>query len=152
MRPLKFIFPLVMLLTMSTETSAECFVTATDVQFALYDIFAPTPTDSTGTITVACNETPPPVVMISIGPSSVSGGFNPRRMRHASAADVLDYNIFIKPNMLTIWGDGTAGTDVVLRHVNRNVPKVETVYVRIPPNQDVAPGDYTDTLTVTITW
>lgn len=152
MRVWKLIFPIVCVLAMSAETSADCFVTATDVQFATYDVFAAIPTDSTGTITVSCNETPPPAVIISIGPSAVSGGFNPRRMRNSSASDVLDYNIFTKPNMLTIWGDGTSGTDVVLRRVNRNVPKVETVYVRIPPSQDVAPGSYTDTLTVTITW
>ena len=101
---------------------------------------------------MACDRNPPTDVTISIGPSPTSGGFQPRQMRHASQADRMNYNLFTSPSMVTVWGDGSAGTStVLLRKVNRNRPATATIYGRISPGQNVSVGGYTDTLTVTIT-
>lgn len=131
---------------------AACHVSATPVAFGSYDVFSSVPLDSTGTISVSCDEVPPADVTVAIGPSS-AGGFLPRRMRSASGG-TLDYNLFTSPSMSTVWGDGTAGTStVLLRNVKRNKPPVvSTIYGRVPARQDVAAGSYSDTLTVTITW
>jgi spore coat protein U-like protein len=54
--------------------------------------------------------------------------------------------------MVTVWGDGSAGTStVLLRKVNRNRPVTTTIYGRIPPGQNVSVGTYSDAVTVTIT-
>jgi spore coat protein U-like protein len=54
--------------------------------------------------------------------------------------------------MVTVWGDGSAGTSTVpLRKVNRNRPATTTIYGRIPPGQNVSVGAYSDSVTVTIT-
>jgi len=133
---------------------AACNVSATGVAFGRYDVFSPVPLDATGSVTVWCDEVPPPDVVVAIGPSAVSRGFNPRRMRNAAGPDTLAYNLFTTAAMSTVWGDGTAGTStVVLRRVRRNRPPVTAVvYGRIPPMQDVSAGSYSDTITVTITW
>jgi len=134
------------------QVHALCGVSATNVDFGDYDVFSPTPTDSTGSITVTCDETPPPTVTILLSPSANSGGFNPRQMKDMAGTDLLNYNIYTKSNMSTIWGDGTAATDVVSKKVNRNNPWVATMYCRIPAGQNIPAGPYMDNLTITIMW
>lgn len=131
---------------------AACNVSATGVNFGPYDAAAPTPRDSTGTVTVSCDQNPPTDIAIAIGVSGTSGVFIPRMMRNAARPDRLNYNLFTTPSRSTVWGDGTAGTSTVfLRNVNRNRPQTATIYGRIPAGQDVAVGSYSDTLIVTIT-
>lgn len=145
---------LLLLLLAADRTHAACNVNATGVNFGAYDVFSPVPLDSTGTVSVSCDELPPPDPVISIGPSGITGGFYPRRMRHSSGSGALDYNLFSDPSMTAVWGDGTAGTSTVqLRNVKRQKPpEVVTIYGRIPPGQNVSTGAYSDTLTVTIIW
>lgn len=136
------------------ETYAACNVTSTNINFGNYDVFLTTPRDATGSITVSCDESPPPNVIISIGPSPNSGGFNPRKMRHSSRPDLLNYNLFTTSSMNVVWGDGTSGTSTVtLKNVKKTEPpRVTTVYGRIPAGQDVSAGTYSETLTVIIMW
>ena len=139
-------------LFLAGEAGAACTVTATGVNFGAYDVFVATPRDSTGTVTVACDQSPPPDVVIAIGPSGTSGAFIPRQMRSASSSDRLNYNLFVNAGRSTVWGDGAAGTStVLLKNVTKNRPVVTTIYGRIPPGQDVSVGSYSDSLTVTIT-
>ncbi len=133
--------------------NAACNVTATGINFGGYDVFATAPLDSTGSVTVTCDDVPPanPVIAISAG---AAGTFLPRRMRHASLPDVLNYNVFTSPAMAAVWGDGTGGTATVAAgRVPRNrPPRPVTIYARIPAGQNVSAGTYSDTLVVTITW
>jgi spore coat protein U-like protein len=127
-------------------------VSATGVNFGAYDVFVTTPLDSTGTVTVACDQSPPPDVVVSFGPSGTSGAFIPRQMRSASSSDRLNYNLFVNAGRSTVWGDGAAGTSTVfLKNVTKNRPVVTTIYGRIPAGQDISVGSYTDSITVTIT-
>ena len=84
----------------------------------------------------------------------VSGGFNPRALGHSSRPDRLNYNLFVDPGMSVAWGDGTAGTSTVTlpKVKKKQPPRVTTIYGRIPARQDVSVGNYSDRLTVTITW
>jgi len=134
------------------EAGAACSVSATGVNFGAYDVFVTAPLDSTGTVTVTCDQAPPVDVTIAIGPSGTSGGFVPRQMRSASSPDRLNYNLFVNAGRSTVWGNGSAGTSTVfLNNVRRNRPVVTTIYGRIPAGQDVSVGSYSDSLTVTIT-
>jgi spore coat protein U-like protein len=127
-------------------------VSATGVNFGAYDVFVTTPLDSTGTVTVTCDQAPPADIVVAIGPSGTSGGFIPRQMRSASSPDRLNYNLFVNAGRSTVWGDGAAGTSTVfLKNVKKNRPAVTTIYGRIPAGQDVSVGSYSDSLTVTIT-
>jgi len=141
-----------LLLLFWNPAHAACRVTTTSLDFAAYDVFATPPRDATGTVTVSCDQSPPPDVLISVGPSPTSGGFHPRQMRQAPGADRLNYNLFTNAGMSAIWGDGSSGTSTVfLKNVKKNRPTVTTIYGRIPPGQDVSVGIYSDILTVTIT-
>jgi spore coat protein U-like protein len=141
-------------LVLCAESHASCTVSTTNVNFGTYDVFAANPADSTGSITVACDEAPPPDMLIAIGPSGYSGVINPRQMKNGAGPDRLDYNLFTTASMSVIWGDGTAGSSTVLvAKVKKNQPpRVLTLYGRIPPGQNVSAGSYGDSLTVTIDW
>lgn len=134
------------------KAEAACNVATTNISFGTYDVFSNSPRDSTGTISVDCDEAPPPVVVIRIGPSFGSGGFNPRQMRHTTRSDRLNYNLFIDSSRSVIWGDGTGGTSTVADKVTKNKTWVSTLYGRIPAGQDVSAGTYSETVSVTITW
>ena len=139
-------------LILGSSAHAACRVTTTGINFGAYDVFAAVPSDTAGTVTVACDRNPPTDVTISIGASPTSGGFNPRQMRGTSGTDRLNYNLYTSSSMSTVWGDGSAGTStVLLRKVNRNRPETATIYGRIPPGQNVSVGAYFDSVTVTIT-
>lgn len=130
---------------------AACTVSTTGLAFGPYDVFAPVPLDTTGTVTVSCDRNPHAAITVSIGPSTVSGGFRPRQMRHVVLPDRLNYNLFTSPSLGTVWGDGSAGTStVVLRRIRGRRPVVTTIFGRIPPGQNVSVGAYSDALTVTI--
>lgn len=147
----KFLAVLLCLL-LAGEAGAACSVSATGVNFGAYDVFVTTPLDSTGTVTVTCDQAPPADIVVAIGPSGTSGGFIPRQMRSASSPDRLNYNLFVNAGRSTVWGDGAAGTSTVfLKNVKKNRPAVTTIYGRIPAGQDVSVGSYSDSLTVTIT-
>jgi spore coat protein U-like protein len=75
--------------------------------------------------------------------------YTPRRL--ASGANTLNYNIFTTAGYATIWGDGTGGTATVSNAGGTWLVTL-TGYGRIPVNQYVAAGSYTDTITVTVTY
>jgi spore coat protein U-like protein len=128
----------------------RCWVTITSVNFGSYDIFSTTPTDSTGAVSVYCNQEN--LITASIGPSATSGSFNPRQMRLSTGTDLMDYNLYRDTSRTQIWGDGTGGTFMVSGAVARKGTANYTVYGRIPAGQDISAGLYMETLTVTLTW
>jgi spore coat protein U-like protein len=121
------------------------------INFGNYDVFSTIPVDSTGSIQIFCDQTQPHVV-ISIGPSQNSGGFNPRKMKNSSFSDFLSYNLYSDAGRTVTWGDGTGGTSTVTQKAFKNTPLVVTIFGRIPAGQDVYVGSYSETVTVTIIW
>lgn len=127
-----------------------CTGTTTSVNFGNYDVFQTAQTTSTGTITITCTQTVNPAT-INIGPSANSGVFIPRQMIKAGGPDLLNYNLFIDPSYLTVWGDGTQGTSSWIGKIQqKNFSYNIAVYGSVPAGQDVYPGLYSDVLTVTV--
>ena len=71
-------------------------------------------------------------------------------MSSAVVGDTLDYNLYADIGATQVWGDGTAGTATRSQKVSKNAPWSVTFYGRIAVNQDVTPGSYSDSLTITI--
>lgn len=137
-------------LAFSCTARAACTVTLGNLSFGPYDPLSSAPATTSGNAVVTCNDAPPPTVQIQLSPSSVSGGFFPRRMRNAVGGDTLDYNFYADVGATQVWGDGTAGTTTRSQKVSKNSPWSVTFYGRIAVNQDVSPGSYSDALTITI--
>jgi spore coat protein U-like protein len=130
--------------------TAACSVATTSVNFGSYNVLSASPLDSTGSITVNCTSNSN--VVIAIGPSPNSGGFNPRKMKLTTGSELLQYNLYTNSNRTLIWGNGANNTNTVNLIARKNRPVNRTVYGRVPPLQDVVAGAYNETLVVTITW
>lgn len=138
----------------SSAYGATCSVSSSSVNFSVYDVFSLTANDSVGDISVACTG-----VIISILVSynillSTGGGSYASRSM-ASGSDHITYNLYINSSRSIVWGNGSSGTEVVsdgylvaLSTVTIHYP----VYGRIPVRQNVATGNYSDTLTVTVNY
>ena len=137
------------LLGLAAPASA-CVVSPPALAFGLYDGLSTTPATTSGVATVVCDTNPPPIVTLTLGPSAVSGGFFPRRMRHDGGTDTLDYNFYTDTGGTSVFGDGTGGTVTLSQRVQKNKPWSVTIYGRIVPLQDVSAGSYSDALTLTI--
>jgi spore coat protein U-like protein len=133
----------------------SCSVSATALSFGLYDPSSATARDSTGTVTVTCTVTLLGVsaswdILFSTGSS---GSFTPRRL--FSGGDSMQYNLYSNAGRTQVWGDATGGTakvsDSQFLLIGTNQYSY-TAYGRIPALQDLAPGTYTDTITVTLNY
>ena len=130
-----------------TSAAPSCTISATSVNFASYNVFNPSATDSAGTITINCNNSAHNIVVtLSKGASAT---FNPRTM--TKGAEALNYNLFLDAARSSVWGDGTGGTST---YTNSNPPNntdiVITVYGRVSAGQDVTAGAYSDTVSAVI--
>lgn len=118
-----------------------CSVSVVGPSFGIYDTTSRSPNDAVGRVQISCQSGA--TITVSTGGS---GTYFPRAMRSGSAT--LAYNLFVdaaRTGILGTWGGGTQ-VIFVAQGNNRSVP----LFGRIPPLQDVDPGVYTDTLTVSI--
>ena len=142
-----FIFTLCALSASNAYAQATCTISVTSVNFGSYNVFGGSATDSTGTITVNCNNTAHNIsVTLSKGASST---YNPRTMLRG--AEALSYNLFRDAARSSIWGDGTASTSTYTDNNPPNATNITlTVYGRVPAGQDVSAGSYSDTVAAVI--
>lgn len=145
----------VVLLGLSGTAGAVCSVGATAVGFGGYNPLSALNTDTTGTVTVTCSGLLSVLVSYEILLSrGGAGSYTPRRM--ASGGNTLNYNLYTNITRITIWGDNTGGsskvTGSILVQLLFPTSVNHTVYGRIPAQQNVAPGSYTDTITVTVNY
>ncbi len=73
----------------------------------------------------------------------------------ASGANRLNHNLYTDATRLTVWGDGGAGTSLVSNSivlVLLGVTVNHTVFGRVPALQNAAVGNYSDNITVTLTF
>ena len=136
----------------------SCTATTSGVAFGIYDPLSPTPTTSTGGITVNCTllsgaaVNDATSVFLSAGSS---GSYAARTM--VAGTSTLSYNIYFSPSYQQVWGNGTGGSyyGVATLPLSPSSPTqsaIGTFYGQIPARQDVAPGSYSDTIVVTVNY
>jgi spore coat protein U-like protein len=124
----------------------QCTVSTTSVSFGSYNVFATAPTDSTGSVSYHCTGNASVWIALSRGQSS---SFGDRTL--TDGADELQYNLFRDAARASVWGDGSSGTQVAFDSAApKNTNVTLTIYGRIPAEQDVRAGTYTDTVSVII--
>lgn len=138
-------------LGISASVSANCSINTTQaLSFGGYNHIstnASNPLVSTGKVEVACT-TGSDSPSISIGQGGFYDTINSTR-RLADGANFLAYKLYQDENYETEWSSG-AGNEV---NAKANGSFVEyTVYGRIDSNQNVPVGNYSDTVSVTVTF
>ena len=136
-----------------TETVlATCSATAAALAFAPYTPGGGAKANSS-TISVKCTKNTP--YTISLNKGATTGGTVAQRLM-ASGANTLQYNLFTTAAVNVIFGDGS-GTSQTETGTGSGVATANTVTVfgQVPDsaaNQAAVPGNYTDTITVTVTY
>lgn len=141
-------------LSINAAVIATCTVSTSAVSFSNYVATASTNNDGLGDVAVTCTaQLAIGIGSYVIGLSTGNGTYVNRKL--TSGPNFLTYNLFSDTTRLSVWGDGTAGTQTVsdsylilLTPTTRHY----TVYGRIPPGQSQPAGTYTDTVTATITY
>jgi spore coat protein U-like protein len=129
------------LLAAAAAGAANCTFTVQSVAFGNYDTISGQSVNSAGSITVSCNV----IDSYSISLSPGQGTLLVRQMRTGGYG--LNYNLYTDALRTMIWGDGTSGTVIVS---DTAIGGIYTVYGRIPANQNLPAGTYTDSITVTL--
>lgn len=125
---------------------AACSVDPTSVAFGVYSPLNVVPTDTAGTLRVSCDTaTVGYTLLLSSGGA---GSYAPRRL--TGGAYTLAYNLYIDALRTVVWGDGSGGTATVSGAFALPGAIDHTVYGRVPAQQNVGAGAYTDTITVTL--
>lgn len=140
------------------HAAGTCTIAATGPAFGIYDPLSATPDTNNGSVTATCNWTSGGSTNFNIV-SSYSGGNsgNPADRFMLSGVNRLYYNIYFDAALTQIRGNGTGGTQTgaaSLRVSNgqRTASATSAIYGRIPAGQNVAPGSYSDSIVVTITF
>ncbi len=122
---------------------ADCTVSAQSVVFGSYDVFSPTPLDGVGRVDVSCD----PSASYTVALSSGGGSYSQRQM--ANGGTLMNYNLYTGVSRTTVWGDGTSGSATV---AGSGLAASHNVYGRIPAQQNLIEGSYTDVIIVTLTF
>jgi len=150
-------------LCLATEAGAQvaCDLDVEPMNFGIYDTLSPVGNQVTGSVTVTCRLLDPNAaerIGYSIALGAGSGTYAQRTMRAAGSTEALGYNIHLRSvSPATVWGDGTGGTvtasgSMTINKTSDRRPLVLPLIGVVTPVQPVAPGLYSDTLTVTVTW
>jgi spore coat protein U-like protein len=134
-----------------TQSMAACSLsTLSPVAFGTYDVFRTTPLDSTGAVVYRCGNADHNITITldKGGASSYTG----RSLLNGT--EPLFYNLYLDAARTVIWGDGSGGSQVffIKNPQSNNTDLSIAIYGRIPPRQSVLTGDYTDSITVTMTF
>jgi spore coat protein U-like protein len=132
----------------------SCSVATTAAAFGNYNPTSVTAIATTGNVAVTCSAlvvfSASYVISMNAGNS---GSFTTRFMNFTG--NHLDYNLYTQSAHTTVWGDGTGGTVTVsdsYTAVGLSQTRNYTVYGLLPALQALRAGNYTDTITVTVTY
>jgi len=126
-----------------------CTISAAPVNFGAYAPSSASERLGYGTVNVTCPGTASPTAQLSIS-AGASASFLSRRMN--SGANALQYNLYTSSAVgAPVWGDGSGGS-VTVTIAGANATTATTVYGRIPAQQNVQAGTYSDTMIVTVTF
>lgn len=141
--PLRALCSMLALALMPALANAACTLGVVNVSFGAYDSLSPVDSEIVGSIIVSCDEESNAQVTLSSG----VGSYATRHMQGTTHS--LFYNLFLDPTRLVIWGDGSPGTGVLsVNGLGATFP----VYGRVPARQSVPAGNYSDMITVTLTF
>jgi spore coat protein U domain-containing protein, fimbrial subunit CupE1/2/3/6 len=139
-------------------TVVNCTASAGGIAFGVYNPLSAVANASTGTLRVTCNGSGTGSANVTVNvtlSTGLSGSYATRKM--FSGVNTLNYNIYWSTAYNQIIGDGSggsfggsAGPFAVPAGGSQLV--TGTFFGRIPASQDVAPGSYSDVITVTVTY
>jgi spore coat protein U-like protein len=139
-------------------TTVNCTASASGIAFGIYNPLSAAANASTGTVRISCNGSGTGSANVTVNltlSTGLSGSYATRKM--FSGVNVLNYNIYWSTAYNQIIGNGSGGSfagsagPFPVQAGGNNVA-TGTFFGLIPASQDVAPGGYSDVITVTVTY
>lgn len=130
----------------TAEVVASCNVSASTLSFGQYNPLSTGAHTGNSTVTVKCSNGASYDVGLDSGLNEDAGQ---RRMSDGAAA-FLSYNLFQDAGRTIAWGDQVA-TDT-LSDTGSGSNQEHQIYAAIPEQAAASVGNYTDTVTVTVTY
>lgn len=130
--------------SVTANVVTTCNITATNMAFGDYSGVV---LDATSTLDAVCSTGTPYTIGLNAGTGT--GATVTSRKMTGPGVELLDYGLFQDAGHTINWGD-TAGTEVP--GVGITAVQPYTVYGQIPASQFVQAGEYSDTITVTLTF
>lgn len=150
----KIKFLLLCLMTLVKAHALTCSAGGNTVAFGNYNVLSSTPTDGSATLSVTCNDLISILVDYTITLSTgSSGNYTARTMQNAGRN--LQYNLYTDAARTIVWGNGSGGSSSVVDGYLLSVlsiTKFYTVYGRVPAQQVVPIGGYSDSIVMTVTY
>jgi len=139
------LFVLCVILSFTVQADDGCSVSASSLNFGVYNPESASPDDSSANIVLTCDEIERVKVALNQGQSH---SYSPRTMV-GPHQNQLNYNIYYR-SFRRVWGNGASGTRKVSTKVRRK-GKTLTMLGRIPVGQnDLSAGQYHDAITVEV--
>jgi spore coat protein U-like protein len=134
-------------LAVSATVVSNCTITTAPLAFGNYDpvgTHAAAPLYGVGTVTIACTQGATPTIGLNLG-ANASG--STRRMTNGS--DFLTYELYQEGTHSVVWGN--SGGDLLSPAAAPSIAARDfTVFGEVPQAQDVATGNYADTVLATV--
>jgi spore coat protein U-like protein len=133
--------------TVQVAITASCTInSAATLNFGSQGVLAAN-VDQTSVLQVQCTNTTPYNIGLNAGAGT---GATVAVRKLTSGANTVNYSLYSDTGRATVWGN-TVGTDTVAA-TGSGAAQSYTVYGRITAQTTPAPGTYTDTITVTVTY
>ncbi|MFO1185547.1 MAG: spore coat U domain-containing protein [Bauldia sp.] len=128
----------------SAAIEKDCVVSAGNVSFGTHGLLSSSLTSS-GVVTVKCT----PATDYSVALSNGNNGASPGERKMKNGSETVTYGLYRDTGRTNLWGD-TAGflASATGSGANQNF----TVYGLVPAQPTPSPGNYTDTVVVTVTY
>ncbi|MBR8161927.1 spore coat protein U domain-containing protein [Burkholderia vietnamiensis] len=133
--------------TVTANVVNNCNITASNVSFGTASVLSKA-LAATGSITAQCTNGDAWKIALNGGSS---GNVAARQMQRSGGGGVINYGLYTDAGHSTLWGDGTAGSSTATG-VGTGTSQVVTVYGSVPVQTTPAPGNYSDTITATISF
>lgn len=144
-----FVFALMLsAMTWQSAAAVSCTLTVSQLGFSRYNFQTKVAVNTTGTVTIQCDSTVPP---LSLTLSTGGSGTYNRTM--TSNGHTLKYNVYIDYARTMIWGNGSGGTSL-LSYSQTGTTKSTTIafYGTVLAGQTPFAGTYTDNPLVTVVY
>ena len=139
-------------MAVTTSVSMSCTITAGAMTFASYNPTDATDNDANATITSTCTTGGAAIITMGEGNRSQDGSSDSaplRAMYNEGASEDLVYQVYSDSAGGTVWGNTSETGKSITAD---GTAQTFTAYGRIPKNQTVGAGAYSDSVTVTLTY
>jgi spore coat protein U-like protein len=132
--------------SVSATDMTTCSVNASTLNFGATGVLL-SALDATSAVTVVCTNSAPYTLALDGG---LTGATNPTQRKMTQGGQTITYGLYQDSARSQPWGDST-GTNTAAG-TGSGLTQTFTVYGRVPAQSTPAPGTYTDTVVVTLTY